>query len=212
MRDAAFADAFGVSRNTVREALRLLRHEGLLDHRVHRGAIVRSLTPEDVHDIYAARRCVEIRGVQESGVADEAALTDVGRAVLGAEQAVMSRDWSQVGTASLAFHQALVALLGSPSLDMFFACVVARLRLAFAVMDDEGAFQRPWVPRDREIWEQIHAGQRRDAEARLRAYLDDSERMVLDVVRSFAAHRAGRARRAPRRSPSGSPTRSKERL
>lgn len=184
VRDAAFAHEFGVSRNTMREAVRLLRHDGLLEHRVNAGAYVPTLTPADVGDIYAARRCVEVQAVRESAVADSAGLAAVGRAVELAEEAVATRDWGRVGTASLGFHQALVALLGSSSLDTFFAGVVARLRLAFAMMDDEGAFQRPWVPRDRQIWDGLRAGRRDDAEAYLRLYLDESQRRVLDVVRA----------------------------
>ncbi len=199
LRDAALAQVFGASRNTIREALRALRYDGLVDHQVNRGAVVRTLTPADVRDIYAARRALELSAIQDSGVAVESALADVGRAVERAEQAVAARTWQDVGTASLGFHHALVALLASPSLNAFFAGVVARLRLAFAVMDDEASFQSPWVPRDRQIWELLSAGRREDAAAHLGIYLNDSERMVLDVVRG-AAHRpaAGRRGRTPR--------------
>ena len=71
--------------------------------------------------------------------------------------------------------------------------------MAFAVMQDEAAFQSPWVPRDRQIWELLSAGRREDAAAHLGIYLNDSERMVLDVVRG-ASHQpaAGRRRRPPR--------------
>ncbi|MDQ3628376.1 MAG: GntR family transcriptional regulator [Actinomycetota bacterium] len=200
LRDTALAQGFDVSRNTMREALRILRYDGLVDHQVNRGAVVRTLTPADVRDIYAARRAIELSAIRESGVAAEGPLSDVGRAVERAEQAVASRAWKDVGTASLGFHQALVALLASPSLDAFFAGVVARLRLAFAVMADEAAFQAPWVPRDRQIWELVSAGRREAAAVHLGLYLDDSERMVLDVVRG-SAHKPAVSRRTrpPRR-------------
>ena len=58
-------------------------------------------------------------------------------------------DEDKVGTASLRFHQALVALLGSHRIDAFFRVTIAQLRLAFAVMTDEAEFQAPWVARDR---------------------------------------------------------------
>lgn len=195
LRDAGLAQEFDVSRNTMREALRMLRYEGVVDHQVNRGAVVRTLTPADVRDIYSARRAIELRSVQESSMADEQALADVGRAVERAEQAVTIHAWKDVGTASLGFHQALVTLLASPSLDAFFASVVARLRLAFAVMEDEESFQPPWVPRDRQIWEMVRDGRRQDAEAHLRAYLDDSQRVVLDVVRGSAHKPAARQRK-----------------
>jgi DNA-binding GntR family transcriptional regulator len=194
LRDAALAVEFDASRNTVREAVRILRHEGLVEHHLHRGVVVCTLTPAAVRDIYVARRALELRAAEESGLASEEALAALGAAVRRAEQAVREHAWDEVGTASLTFHQALVALLGSPSLDGFFATVVARLRLAFAVMADERAFQTPWVARDRHIWELLDRGQRTAGQRELRSYLDDSERAVLDVIR---AHRPPHRRRTP---------------
>jgi DNA-binding GntR family transcriptional regulator len=187
LRDAALAQSFSVSRNTVREAFRMLRHDGLVEHQLHRGVVVRSLGVDDVHDIYRVRHVVEVRAIQESVLAPSAAMDAVGEAVTRAEAAVADRAFADVGTASLAFHQALVGLLGSPTLNGFFDTVVARLRLAFAVMEDEAAFQEPWVPRDRQIWQLLLAGDRRRAEDVLRSYLDDSHRKVVDVVRAHAS-------------------------
>src|SRR5690606_25082731 len=58
--------ALGVSRNTLREAFRLLTHERLLVHELNRGVFVRVLAVEDVEDIYRTRRLVEcavVRGL-----------------------------------------------------------------------------------------------------------------------------------------------------
>ena len=43
--------ALGVSRNTLREAFRLLGHERLLVHEFNRGVFVRRLTVDDVRDL-----------------------------------------------------------------------------------------------------------------------------------------------------------------
>jgi DNA-binding GntR family transcriptional regulator len=186
LRDAALAAQFEVSRNTMREALRTLQHEGLVEHYINRGFVVPVLGPDDVLDIYAARRVIEIRAVQESATCSSAVLAPVGQAVDDGDRAVDDEAWGALGTASLAFHQALVATLGSASLNDFFASVAARLRLAFAVMDNEREFQLPWLSRDRRIWELIQTGRRDEAEKALSDYLDDSERQVLDVVRGSA--------------------------
>ncbi|MGI8985956.1 MAG: GntR family transcriptional regulator, partial [Nocardioidaceae bacterium] len=45
-----------VSRNTLREAFRLLAHEGLLVHRLHRGVFVPELDEDDLVDLYRLRR------------------------------------------------------------------------------------------------------------------------------------------------------------
>ncbi len=51
--------ALGVSRNTLREAFRLLSHERLLVHEFNRGVFVRLLNAADVQDLYAVRKIVE---------------------------------------------------------------------------------------------------------------------------------------------------------
>ena len=59
LREVALAAELGVSRNTVREAARLLGGEGLVRHQMNRGIVVAEITAADVRDIYAARAAVE---------------------------------------------------------------------------------------------------------------------------------------------------------
>jgi DNA-binding GntR family transcriptional regulator len=137
-----------------------------------------------VRDIYAARRAIESAAIRGSALADDERLQAVEHAVTAAEGAVRRGDWSGVGTASLAFHQALADLAGSARLTGFFGTIAAQLRLAFAEMEDESAFQSQWIPRDRTIAEHVLSGRRDEAVAELEQYLNDSERMVIDVIRS----------------------------
>jgi DNA-binding GntR family transcriptional regulator len=53
------ARRFGVSRNPVREALRLLEGEGLIEIRAGEGATVRVLSNEDLDEIYSLRLALE---------------------------------------------------------------------------------------------------------------------------------------------------------
>jgi DNA-binding GntR family transcriptional regulator len=184
LRDVALSAELGVSRNTLREALRALHEEGLVTQQLHKGTTVRTLSTADVKDIYTARRTLELAAVEESPLAPEPLLDALEAKVADAERAVRTQEWNKVGTASLRFHQALVALLGSARLDGFFRVTVAQLRLAFAVMADEAAFQAPWVASDREICDLVRGGRRQEARTALRLYLDDSERKVLDAVRA----------------------------
>jgi hypothetical protein len=68
LSEDSIGGALGVSRNTLREAFRLLTHERLLVHELNRGVFVRVLTVEDVEDIYRTRSLVEcavVRGLGE---------------------------------------------------------------------------------------------------------------------------------------------------
>lgn len=184
LSDQQLAKRFGVSRNTLRDALRLLVAEGLVVYRHNTGSRVRQLQPEDVRDIYIARRVVECHAVLLSTAASEQRLQAVELAAAAAEDAAERGAWRQAGTASLAFHQSLVDLAESVRLSAFFATIAAQLRLVFAEIHDEPAFQAPWVPRDRQIADHVLSGGREAAVDELRRYLDDSEALVIDVVRS----------------------------
>lgn len=56
---ADIADQLGVSRMPVREALKTLEMEGLVSLEPHKGAVVNSLTMEDINEIYELRTILE---------------------------------------------------------------------------------------------------------------------------------------------------------
>jgi DNA-binding GntR family transcriptional regulator len=182
--DHLLAHEYGVSRNTVRDALRLLTTDGLVVSIRNFGSSVRTLSAADVRDIYTARRLLETAAVQQSAAAPDALLAEVDRAASASEHHVKAGDWNNVGTSSLAFHQAVVSLGGSARVNDFFNNLAAQLRLAFAVMPDESAFQVTWVQKDRQIADLILAGHREEAVARLIEYLNESETKVIDGVRA----------------------------
>lgn len=64
LRQEALAQQFGVSQTPVREALKQLAAEGLVEYSPYRGVRVISFSPEDVDDLYAARRAEEGRAAR----------------------------------------------------------------------------------------------------------------------------------------------------
>lgn len=187
--EPAVVDEYGVSRNTVREALRLLEAEGLLTSVRNAGYSVRTLSAADIRDIYTSRRIMETGAVLHSASAGDGALEAVDAAAELAQRAVQAGDWSTVGTASLEFHRAIVALAGSERLSRFFSTTAAQLRLAFAVIPDESTFQVQWVGRDRTIADLVLSGAREEAAQALEAYLTDSETQIIDGIRAAERRR-----------------------
>jgi DNA-binding GntR family transcriptional regulator len=180
LRDQPLAESFEVSRNTVRDALRQLSREGLVVNRRHAGSVVRRLGASDVRELYVIRRLVECSAVRSSDGAHESGIAAV--AAAAATSLVKRQRGAEVGTASFAFHQAIVGLVNSPQLDAFFENVLLQLRLSFAVIEDQESFQAQWIARDWGIADHVLAGRRDQAETELRAYLDDSEAMVLKAI------------------------------
>jgi DNA-binding GntR family transcriptional regulator len=57
--EAAVAQALGVSRNPVREAVRRLQQDGLLDVRPHYGIYVATIPADEIEDVYRIRAALE---------------------------------------------------------------------------------------------------------------------------------------------------------
>lgn len=182
LAEDSIGGALGVSRNTLREAFRLLTHERLLVHELNRGVFVRVLTVEDVEDIYRTRALVECAVVR--GLGDPPyALDGLAAAVAQGERASAENDWKSLGTANIHFHRELVALAASERTDELMRSVFAELRLAFHVVDDPRQLHEPYLERNRHILRALQDGNREGAEQMLAVYLSDSLERVVEVYR-----------------------------
>ena len=184
LREQQLVGSFDVSRNTIREAFRLLGRERLVVYQLHRGVAVRRLDLDDIRDIYRTRRSLELAAIEHSAEAPREALVDLLRLVEEAEQAARVDDWKNVATLNIVFHQQLVDLIGSARISSFFRVVDAELRLAFAMVEREEAFFHPFIARNRRLAELLVAGDRATAARELEAYLDEAERMISQGVTS----------------------------
>ncbi|MET9348866.1 GntR family transcriptional regulator [Streptomyces termitum] len=177
LSEEAVAGDLGVSRNTLREAFRLLVRERLLVHELNRGVFVRVPTDADVEDIHRTRRLVERAALRGLGRPPHR-LDGLVDAVVDAERAALNDDWPAVSTANIRFHLALVALAGSARTDELMRGVLAELRLALHPVADARALHEPYLARNREILAALGAGDRGAAEQLLDRYLDDSHAQV----------------------------------
>ena len=115
LRQDMLAAAFGVSRIPVREALFQLEAEGFVQIEPHKGAIVTSLSPAEVEDVFALRSLLEPRLLRAS----IGGLTQEDLAGLDAIQsefnaAIKSRDTGRWGTLNARLHLAMYARAGLP--------------------------------------------------------------------------------------------------
>ncbi|MEU1259328.1 GntR family transcriptional regulator [Streptomyces chartreusis] len=177
--EESIVEALGISRHTLREALRLLAHERLLVHKLNRGVFVRRLTTDDVADLFRVRRIIECAAVREIGAAPKEAIAAIRDAAVEGEAAAREQHWGEVGTANMHFHQAIVGLAGSHHLEDLMCRTLAELRLAFHVVREARSLFEPYLSRNRELLDTLQARDARAAEKRLTRYLDDAERQLL---------------------------------
>jgi DNA-binding GntR family transcriptional regulator len=128
----AIAEKIGASRTPVREALRLLETEGLVESLPNRGFVVRRMDPAQTEHLYEARRCIEgylartaFRKRDKVFVADLRGLHRIYAQVLGGVS-----DRRRLGMlVDKAFHLRIAQQAGNPFLASQLANILDRLIL-----------------------------------------------------------------------------------
>jgi DNA-binding GntR family transcriptional regulator len=184
LREVPLAESIGISRNTVREAVRVLARQGLVTHTMHRGAVVTRLTEDDVGDLYRVRRALETQAIDASAGAPPDALAGLDDAVEDLERAAALRDWDRMVDADWSFHERLVGFLGSRRLNAFFETIQAELRLCLSILDREDDDPDDLVAEHRELRDLLRSGERERCRELLCARLDDSELRLRRIARS----------------------------
>lgn len=177
LREVELARRSGASRPTVREALRLLVHEGLAAHIPHRGVAVARIDSGSVAEIYGARMVLETDGL---GFAARLPAAERERLLAIAED---SEDRTGEGPdalyeADLAFHQCIVGFLGQPRISRFHRGLMAELRLALVSADRDDPDAAAQGAQHRRIAELLVAGEKGAAKAELRRHLEAAEKLL----------------------------------
>jgi DNA-binding GntR family transcriptional regulator len=180
LSEQTLADELAVSRNTLREAFRILTKDGLVKHTPNRGVFVSVPSIAAIIDIYRVRRLIECQALRNAYPLHPAK-RHMRAAVEASMRGRAQADWAVVGTANMDFHMAIVELADSERLNQMFAPVLAELRLAFGFMKDAEFLHAPYVDMNRQILEIAEAGNYAKAADTLQEYLVHSERIVLAV-------------------------------
>lgn len=177
---------YGASRNTLREALQLLRQQGLVSQEPNKSVRVRRLNVAELRDIFIVRRTVELSALRAVDRVSPETISRIDEVIKRAAEAKAKSDWQSAGTESLRFHQEIVRLHGSEIFNQMFEILVSQLRLVFAAGNGEQAFQEPWLERDAAIFEMLKQGHFSEAAQELESYLNDSEALLTSMTGSGA--------------------------
>jgi DNA-binding GntR family transcriptional regulator len=182
------AQALGVSRQPVQQALALLRNQGVLQDAPGRGLLVAPLDPDYVQHMYDVRAVIEglaARCAAEQGA--ERAAKAGGALIEAGRRAVASGSVAKMIAADIKFHEFIYGLSGNP---LIAPALETHLTYTQRVMGE--VLLRDETPRD--IWDQheailkaIAAGQGERAEALVRRHITQASGFMLARLRGKAA-------------------------
>jgi DNA-binding GntR family transcriptional regulator len=182
LREVAVASTLGVSRNTVREGIKVLVSEGILTHNVHRGVTVTAVSTQDVRDIYLVRSVLETKAISQMDLSSDGPVAAMETTIRDLDAAVRRDDHESIVDLDFQFHRQIVDSLASPRLSGFYSNTLAELRLALFVLDREEGEWRSWIVHHREILEALRRRRRSEAAKLVARHLTEAELRLLAIV------------------------------
>lgn len=176
------AASLGVSRNTMREATRILSLEGLLKRSIHRGVAVSQLSLKDVKEIYHLRRMLEIPAVLAARSNHSDVLPELQKALEGYEQAVREREWMEAVSFDLQFHTLLIRFHHNRRIESFYQKLMGEVRMGMVLVDRSHDRPLGLIPVHRKIFQLLSAGKLKQCAALLAQHLEDSESRLSRVM------------------------------
>lgn len=137
--EAALSTLFGVGRAVVQKALQRLAHDHIVELRPNRGAVVSTPTPEQVKEIFDARRTLEAATLTLTIKRMTRSDINTLRKHLNQEHHAMhhyeQRDWSRLASG---FHMRIAECSHNPTLIRYMSELISRCSLLVALYEPSG--------------------------------------------------------------------------
>jgi DNA-binding GntR family transcriptional regulator len=181
IKEIPLAEELGFSRAPVRDALRLLERDGLVELVPNRGAIVPALRAVDILEVYALRASLGTLALHKLMLRAEslelAALERELRRLVRAGERRRSHD---AADADLAYQQAVVAAAGLPRVAREFERLTWQVRMFLGALEIETLDNLERIVAEvQALHEAIMA---RDVSAAERLWREKFERWITDLV------------------------------
>lgn len=173
MVETELSEQLGISRGTLREAMRQLQQEGLLVARSRGRLFVRRLGPKEITDVFAVRASLESLAAGLLAAQDdrEAVAGELRGLLAEMEQAVDDADLERRIEADLAFHRALCRLTDNESLLHTWSGLEGSIRMSIMFAGRDRAVGNMDVPRHDAVVQAIESGDPAGAETAVREHM-----------------------------------------
>lgn len=183
VREDEIAEALGISRTPVREALRRLADEGMVVKTANHGTMIVPMTFEDMLSLYVVRESLE--GAAARLAAQDTlggAAHDLQEANEGLKDAVARHDVSLMVEANLEFHRRLRGAAGNPYLTRFMLQLEHAVRRLNTSTFEQPERRRQVIDEHQAIIDAIRSADGQAAEDAARAHMRNARGVRLNQI------------------------------
>jgi DNA-binding GntR family transcriptional regulator len=169
------AARLGISRGTLREAMRVLQNEGLLTASSRGRLLVRQMSSVELSDLFKVRAALEALAARTLAERDD--VTDVVEVLRGAVQRMADAEgppWELRMSADMAFHRTMCELSGNETLLRAWDAMAGSIQMSVIASGLERAVRNMDVPRHFEIVDAIASGDPDAAAATVLAHMEQA--------------------------------------
>lgn len=194
LRQERLASELGVSYTPIREALKQLASEGLVEHVPYRGVRVVEFSPDDVLDMYAMR--VSLEGLAAAAAAENitpaqlGGLRELHELMIAAEAENKHQNLPQIRELNRQFHRAIIEASARPYLirilHIIWTWFPAMLWGQFVQTANETIpdWEEVANPEHAAIIAALEAHDSAAAERLMRAHIDEARRLIVKFLQS----------------------------
>lgn len=182
--EGEIAERMGLSRGTVREAIRRLEQEGLVTSRPHRGVYITRISGDEAREIFSLRRVLESFAIELAvpNVTPEA-LKELTETVQGMVRAAERADEGDHRRIDLQFHEQLCLLARHQHLYKAWGAIALKIWLIY--FDQRRGFEDDQVQRAAAHFELIEILRQADpvaAKAWVERHIDNRARRIIEYA------------------------------
>lgn len=166
------SELLGVSRQPIREALRNLEREGLVEITPNRGAVIAGWTQQDILDLYDVRKALEPVAVRFAAErAPDACARDLTALLADWEAIVVSGDRTRSADIDLDFHRAIWRHANNRHLAHALEQIIHPIQTIIALNEGYFGVMRETIAVHARIRDAVAAGDRTAAQRAMEAHM-----------------------------------------
>jgi DNA-binding GntR family transcriptional regulator len=193
IKEGEIAQALGISRTPVREAINRLEKEGFIEIFPQRGAFVVQFSAKDVFELFLIRENLE--GLAAAIAAEkvrEASLAKLESCIEGFKEPFTEKDVQRYAREDLKFHQTIVTLSEARRLISLISTLHDHIRIFRLTTRGLSARMKSSLEQHLEIMKALRARNPEEAEQRMRHHIRNVRDGVMENIKYFLTGENGK--------------------